>query len=166
MSVTVDTRDLGRITLVSAYAHQGDSWGSDSPASCLMHSILAPLTEEGTRVIMGGDFNTGPYAMQQWLDQHGYPFHVTAQEQDTYLTAQGRSNIDYFIVSADLRGVLYRPQIVVLSGLAGHKPVRRGGRKPTSADWYMSGSGFLVRPHSLCMGPGPTQRKEASPPSE
>ena len=67
--------------------------------------------------------------MQQWLDQHGYPFHVTAQEQDTYLTAQGRSNIDYFIVSADLRGVLLRPQIVVLSGLAGHKPVRTGWTK-------------------------------------
>ena len=54
MSVMVDTRDLGRVTLVSTYAHQGDSWGSDSPASCLMHSILTPLTEEGTRVIIGG----------------------------------------------------------------------------------------------------------------
>ena len=113
MSVTIDTRDLGRVTLASVYAHQGDTWGSDSPAASLMHNILTPLTEEGTRVIIGGDFNTGPYAMQQWLDQHGYPFHVTAQEQDTYLTAQGRSNIDYFIVSL---GVLTRPKIVVLSG--------------------------------------------------
>ena len=126
VSLKFTSKHLGELILASIYLHQGDSLAGDSPAASLLYRVLEPLVASGSRAIIGGDFNQAPQKLQDWLARNHLPFVVMCQEAPTFLAQRGSSNIDYFVVTRELAFLLWKPEIVVLSGLAGHRPVRTG----------------------------------------
>ena len=122
-TVTLTTREMGEVTIGSIYLNQGDPFRDGSPAESLMQQTFAQARDFGTRMIVGGDYNQNPATIQQWIIANEMPLTVMYQEKDTFVSTGGRSNIDFFVVSQEVASVLDRPQIVRLSGLAGHSPV-------------------------------------------
>ena len=118
VAVEVQSRATGTLTVVSAYLPQGSSLGDSSPAAETLHGILQPLAAEGLRAIIAGDFNQPPEKVQEWLTFHDYPFVVVSQEDHTFISATGASNIDYFVASYDVAALLRTPRVLKLSGLA------------------------------------------------
>ena len=80
--------------------------------------------------MVAGDFNQDPKDIAEWLSIHQMPFVVFAQKQPTYVASKGKSNIDYMVMSPEIAAMMADPELLPLSGLAGHRPFQatwRGG---------------------------------------
>ena len=126
VAVNIRTKATGSVTLATIYLPPGNPLAHDSTGSEVLHEVLSKATENGDRLVLGGDFNVSPVRMAEWLQEQGYPFKVLCHDGPTYVVSTGSSNIDYFIVSPELQAVMAKPQLVPLSCIKGHSPVLTG----------------------------------------
>ena len=94
VSITIRTKATGRVTLTTIYLPPKNALAQDSTGSEVLHNVLTKAVDNGDRLLLGGDFNTPPEQMAEWLEDQGYPFRVLCQSSPTYVAAAGSSNID------------------------------------------------------------------------
>ena len=73
--------------------------------------------------IVGGDFNRSPAAVAEWLQQQGSALGVWATADVTFRGGTGRSNIDFFLVTPDLKPLLTPAAVRDPAAVKGHSPV-------------------------------------------
>ena len=126
VSVAINTKATGKIIVTSIYLPPKTTLAPGTLGHEIIQEVLSTASDKGIRTILGGDFNISPKLMAKWLTDNGHPHKVLCQHRNTYVAANGASNIDYFVVSPELAAIMTEPQIMHLSCIKKHKPVRTG----------------------------------------